>query len=37
MIFLLDKNLSKSKFKVAPDINKYLRNVFTIQSIQDIA
>ena len=34
---LLDKKLSKSIAKIAPDIKKYLRNVFTIQAIQDIA
>ena len=26
----------KSISKIAPDINKYLRNVFTIQTIQDM-
>ena len=29
MILLLDKKLSKSIIKIASDINKYLRNVFT--------
>ena len=29
--------MSKSIVKIAPDINKYLRNVFTIQTKQDIA
>ena len=33
----LDKKLSKSIVKIAPDINKYLRNALTIQTIQDIA
>ena len=37
MILLLDKKLSKSILKIVPDINKYSRNVFTIQTIQDIA
>ena len=36
IILLLDKTLSKSNFKIAPDINEYLRNVFNIQTIQDI-
>ena len=29
--------MAKSIVKIAPDINKYLRNVFNIQTIQDIA
>ena len=37
IILLLDKKLSKSIVEIAPDINEYLRNVFTIQAIQDIA
>ena len=35
-ILLLGKKLSKSIFKIAPNINKYLRNVFSNQTIQDI-
>ena len=34
---LLGKKLSKSIVKIAPDIDKYLRSVFPIQTIQDIA
>ena len=37
LILLLDKKLSKSIAKIAPGINKYLRNVFTIPTIQYIA
>ena len=37
LILLLDKKMSKSIAKIAPGINKYLRNVFTIPTIQDIA
>ena len=29
--------MAKSIVKIAPDIKKYFRNVFTIQIIQDIA
>ena len=36
IILLLDKTLSKFNFRIAPDINEYLRNVFNIQTIQDI-
>ena len=32
-ILLLDKKLSKSIIEIAPDINGYLRNVYTIQTI----
>ena len=34
MILLLDKKSLKSFVKIAPDINKYLKNVFTVQTIQ---
>ena len=34
--FTLQK-MAKSIIKIAPDINEYLRNVFTIQTIQYIA
>ena len=30
IILLLDKKLSKSIVKIAPDVNKYLKNIFTI-------
>ena len=36
-MLLLDKKLSKSIVEIAPDINKYLRNIFIFQTIQDIA
>ena len=31
------QKMAKSIIKIAPDINEYLRNVFTLQTIQYIA